>query len=236
MDKLINKQWRTPEAINEACAELREVMELLNKIATSGKRIAVFMGSARLQSDDPLYIHCKETAKALGQHDFAVMNGGGTGIMQAASEGIKEGGGESIALKTALIPCEQVHDSKLHDHQKAFKMFFNRRFGLLTAANCVVIYPGGFGTLNEFSELIMLLQMKIVDNIPVYLAQSRGKIGDALSGDQSDTWGNLQGFMKTHMGQQGYIKKGDEDNIGKIINIEDVDPKELAKILNSETS
>lgn len=136
-------------------------------LADFKKTVTVF-GSTRFPEDDHWYGVARELGKLLGAAGFGVVTGGGPGVMEAANRGAAEGNGESIGLNIKL-PYEQ----RINPFVKkwiGFHYFFVRKVMLSYSAQAYVYFPGGFGTLDEFFELITLIQTrKIATHIPVIL-------------------------------------------------------------------
>lgn len=131
-------------------------------------KTVTFFGSARTKSDDPGY----ETAEALGallaRDGFTVITGGGPGIMEAANKGAVEAGGESVGINIQL-PFEQRTNPYVRK-SIAFNYFFARKVIMNMSARAYVFFPGGYGTLNEFFELIELEQTgKVEQSVPIVL-------------------------------------------------------------------
>ena len=147
-----------------------EFVEGFDELATLSRGIAVF-GSARTRPDDPEYKAAQETAALLATQGFAVITGGGPGIMEAANRGAFEAGGLSIGCNIEL-PFEQ----KANPYQTlslTFKYFFVRKMMFVKYSLGFVIFPGGFGTLDELFEALTLMQTKKIRNFPIVLFGSQ---------------------------------------------------------------
>jgi len=128
---------------------------------------ATFWGSARLEPDNKYYQAAEELAAKLAKKDFSIISGGGPGIMEASNVGAFKVGGKSVGLNIQL-PFEQ----KLNPYTNQslnFDFFFSRKVMLTFASEVYVYFPGGFGTLDEFFEIITLIQTKKIEPIPIVL-------------------------------------------------------------------
>jgi uncharacterized protein (TIGR00730 family) len=128
---------------------------------------ATFWGSARLTPDNEYYKAAEELAAKLAKKGFAIISGGGGGIMEASNVGAFKVGGKSIGLNIEL-PFEQKLNPYTN-HSLQFHFFFSRKVMLTYAAEVYVYFPGGFGTLDELTEIITLIQTKKIRPIPVLL-------------------------------------------------------------------
>src|ERR1041384_1547994 len=143
-----------------------EFVEGFDELAAWTRGIAV-VGSARTKPDDPDYEAAQETGALLAAQGFAVITGGGPGIMEAANRGAFEAGGLSIGCNIEL-PFEQ----KANPYQTlslTFKYFFVRKMMFVKYSLAFVIFPGGFGTFDELFEALTLIQTKKIRNFPVVL-------------------------------------------------------------------
>jgi uncharacterized protein (TIGR00730 family) len=143
-----------------------EFVEGFDDLATVTRGVSLF-GSARTPPDDPFYAAAQETAALLVRAGFAVITGGGPGIMEAANKGALEAGGVSIGCNIEL-PFEQ-RPNAYQTRSLVFKYFFVRKTMFVKYSTAFIIFPGGFGTLDELFESLTLIQTRKIRNFPVVL-------------------------------------------------------------------
>lgn len=170
-----------------------EFVEGFDDLATLNRGIAIF-GSARSKPDHDDYKAAQKTAELLARQGFAVITGGGPGIMEAANRGAFEAGGLSIGCNIEL-PFEQNSNSYL-TRSLTFKYFFVRKMMFVKYSLGFIIFPGGFGTLDELFEALTLIQTKKIRNFPVVLFGTR-------------YWNGLLEWFREHMLPEGKIAETD---------------------------
>src|SRR5262249_25446829 len=143
-----------------------EFIEGFDNLAEIGKGVTIF-GSARTHPEDPQYQAAQAVARLLAGAGFAVITGAGPGIMEAANKGAKEGGGRSIGCNIEL-PFEQGANPYV-DTLVNFRYFFVRKTMFIKYSNAFIIFPGGFGTLDEAFEALTLIQTGKIYQFPVIL-------------------------------------------------------------------
>ena len=143
--------------------EINNGLALLNDIE---KPIITFFGSHRVAPETTYYQDAKQLACELGEHGYAILSGGGPGIMHAANSGATEAGAPSIGLKAELLKGEKVTEP-LFTHELSFHFLFARRFIMSIKSEALIFFPGGYGTLNELFEYAVLMQTGIVDTVPI---------------------------------------------------------------------
>lgn len=156
---LKNMDW-TVEKIRQ---EMTDGLALLKSI---DKPIVTIFGGHKVKPKSKEYEHCKKLTYELGKRGYAIMSGGGPGIMQAANEGAKLAGAPSIGIKASLLVNERAPD-KNFTRKMGCHFMFVRRFILSIKSEAMLFYPGGFGTLNEMFEYATLMKTNIADKVPM---------------------------------------------------------------------
>ena len=172
-----------------------EFVEGFEEMSEIGTAVSVF-GSARVGPDDAMYQGCVETAKLLGDAGFSIITGGGPGIMEAANKGAKLAGVSSVGCNIEL-PFEQSSNDFL-DVSIDFRYFFVRKTMFVKYAEAFVIFPGGYGTMDELFEALTLIQTHKVRDFPVVLFGS-------------DYWSGLLDWLRGTMVREAKIAPGDLD-------------------------
>jgi uncharacterized protein (TIGR00730 family) len=187
-DKKMPEAWR----VLRIQSEIVDGIEHLIKV----RYAAILFGSARLTPDNPHYRAAEEFGRLLSQSGVNVITGGGPGIMEAANKGAHNQGAKSIGLNISL-PMEQ-EANPYQDISLYFRYFFVRKFMFMKHAIAFVIFPGGFGTLDEMFEVLTLIQTGKSEPFPIILY---GR----------DYWAGLIDWMRDTMLAQGCISEGDLD-------------------------
>jgi uncharacterized protein (TIGR00730 family) len=161
---LDTEQVDPPDAVEQIAAEFRAGFAQVDKI---DRPAAALFGSARIGEDHPAYAAARVTGRLFGERGWAVVTGGGGGVMEAANRGAKEGGGLSVGFNIEL-PHEQRPNDYL-DIEYTFAHFYARKVCFVKPSEGFVIFPGGFGTLDELYEALTLIQTGKVRHFPVVL-------------------------------------------------------------------
>jgi len=148
---------------------MAEFVEGYEKLASIHPSVSIF-GSARTKPDDPIYGLTEDIAKRLSDAGFAIVSGGGPGVMEAANKGAQSGGSPSIGVNITLPNEEKPNEYQ--DISISFKHFFARKVMFVKYASAYVVMPGGFGTLDELAEILTLIQTGKSRRIPIILVHS----------------------------------------------------------------
>ena len=189
---------------------LSEFVEGFDAMAGLGPAITVF-GSARVASDSPAYKMARDIGRRLAKEGYAVITGGGPGVMEAANRGCQEAGGMSVGCNIEL-PHEQDINAYV-DLGVEFRYFFARKTMFVKYADGFVILPGGFGTMDELFESLTLIQTGKIRHFPVVLVGS-------------EFYGGLLAWIKAKLQAEGMISPGDLD----LMSVTD-DPAEVVRIV-----
>ena len=187
-----------------------EFVEGVDNLHEVGPAVSIF-GSARTGPDDPVYKKAETIAALFVKNNFAVITGGGGGIMEAANKGAAEAGGTSIGLNIVL-PFEQ-EPNEYSNLNLEFNYFFIRKVMFIKYAFAYIIMPGGFGTLDELFEAVTLVQTRRIKPFPIILVGS-------------DYWSGLKDWIKSRLSEKKRISPEDFD----ILQIVD-DPEEVVNIV-----
>ena len=185
--------------------EFVEGFDMLNEIGPA----VSFFGSARIKPSDPIYKKTEKIARLFVENNFAVITGGGGGVMEAANKGATEAGGTSVGLNI-ILPFEQRPNS-FANVKLEFKYFFIRKVMFVKYAAAYIILPGGFGTLDELFEAVTLVQTHRIKPFPLILVGS-------------DYWAGLIDWIKTKLLSEKRISPEDIE----ILQVMD-EPEEIVK-------
>ncbi|HNT36088.1 MAG TPA: TIGR00730 family Rossman fold protein [bacterium] len=172
---------------------MSEFVEGFEDLASVGSCVTIF-GSARVKEEDPHYQLAREMAAKLAGKGYAIMTGGGPGIMEAANRGAAEAHGQSIGLNIEL-PMEQ-NPNPYSNIRINFRYFFVRKVMLVKYSQAMLVFPGGFGTLDEFFETVTLIQTHKVKKYPVVLVVR-------------SFWSGLLDWIRIHLLDTGKISEED---------------------------
>jgi uncharacterized protein (TIGR00730 family) len=174
---------------------LGEFVDGFDALARVGPAVSVF-GSARLGADSPHYALALEVGRRLAERGYAVITGGGPGIMEAANRGASEAGGMSVGC-TIELPHEQAVNEYVN-LAIAFRYFFVRKTMFVKYSEAFIVFPGGFGTMDELFESLTLIQTGKALSFPVVLCGSAH-------------WAGLVRWVQARMLEEGLIGRSDMD-------------------------
>ena len=183
--------------------EFRQGFEAVDRI---DRPAVTIFGSARVRADDPLYAQARELARRFTDKGWAVVTGGGPGVMEAANRGATDGDGLSVGFNIEL-PHEQQSNPYV-GLSLTFRHFYVRKTMFVKAAEGFVVFPGGFGTVDELFEALTLIQTGKISHFPVVL------IG-------SDYWEEMLGWVRDELLADGMISPEDLDLLYVTDNLDD---------------
>jgi len=189
-ETLQSESWRVLRITSEFVAGFDHLAEVYPAVS--------IFGSARTQLANDYYNAAVKTAELIGKAGFAIITGGGPGIMEAANKGAKQGGALSIGCNIQL-PFEQVLNP-FCDKSMTFRYFFVRKTMFIKYSEAFITFPGGFGTLDELFGALVLIQTKKISNFPVILFGS-------------EYWAGLIDWMRARVLAENNITPEDVDNI-----------------------
>jgi len=187
---------------------MSELVEGFDELSRIGPAVSMF-GSARCRPGDPEYILAETIGRKLAERGFAVITGGGPGIMEAGNRGAISAGGSSIGLNIHL-PREQNHN-QFQTVSVDFRYFFVRKLMFVKYAVAFIIMPGGFGSLDELFEALTLIQTRRIKHFPLFLVDST-------------FWQPLLDWLKKDVVKRGFLTEAELD----LITVVD-DPDELVE-------
>lgn len=185
---------------------MAEFVDGYERLVAIRPAVSIF-GSARVAPGHPYYVLAEQAGRALSDAGFSVVTGGGPGIMEAANKGAYAGKGQSVGLNIQL-PHEQ-HTNPYQDISLSFRHFFVRKVMFVKYASAYVVLPGGFGTLDELSEILTLTQTGKTPRIPILLV---GR----------DYWAGLGDWIKARLVAEHMIDESDLDLFKLVDRPEDV--------------
>jgi uncharacterized protein (TIGR00730 family) len=192
---------------------MSEFVEGFEKLAKIGPCVTIF-GSARIKPEHPYYKMAEEIAYELVQDGYGVVTGGGPGIMEAGNKGARRGKGKSVGLNIYL-PHEQKGNLYIDaDKLITFDYFFVRKVMFMKDSQGFIVMPGGFGTLDELSEALTLIQTKKIGRFPIVMVGKK-------------FWGGMMDWIRKTLVVDGMIHEDDLE----LINLVDT-PKEAVKVIN----
>lgn len=177
---------------------MSEFVESFETMRDMPKMLVSVFGSARTPEDDPVYQSARKLGNLLAESGYGVITGGGPGVMEAAARGAYEKNGVSVGLNIQL-PMEQ-HPNPYQSASVSFNYFFVRKVSFLKYSTAVIVYPGGFGTLDELSEVLTMVQTGKINLIPIIFVNRK-------------FWGGLIRWFKNTMLKEKMISPEDMDLI-----------------------
>ena len=204
------------DLLSDADRIRNEFLEGFRAVERIDRPAVTLFGSARVDEGHPAYEEAREVGRRFAEAGFAVVTGGGPGVMEAANRGAKEGGGLSVGFNIDL-PHEQ-HENPYLDIELTFHHFYARKTMFVKAAEGFVIFPGGFGTLDELFESLTLIQTGKVLHFPVVLLDS-------------DYWRGLLGWLRERPLAEGMISPEDVE----LLHLTDSPAEAVARVVEAYT-
>jgi uncharacterized protein (TIGR00730 family) len=204
------------DLLSDADRIRNEFLEGFRAVERIDRPAVTLFGSARVDEGHPAYEEAREVGRRFAEAGFAVVTGGGPGVMEAANRGAKEGGGLSVGFNIDL-PHEQ-HENPYLDIELTFHHFYARKTMFVKAAEGFVIFPGGFGTLDELFESLTLIQTGKVLHFPVVLFDS-------------DYWQGLLGWLRERPLAEGMISPEDAE----LLHLTDSAAEAVARVVEAYT-
>jgi len=190
---------------------MAEFVEGFDELASVGPAVS-FFGSARIKPDNKYYKLAEKTAFEIARAGFAVITGGGAGIMEAANKGAADASGKSIGLNIEL-PLEQI-PNEYQNLSLHFRYFFCRKVMFLKYAHGFIVFPGGYGTMDEFCEALVLIQTLKQASFPVILMGS-------------EYWQGLIDWMREKMLEENKHISPEDMDVFTVLD----EPKDAVKII-----
>jgi uncharacterized protein (TIGR00730 family) len=202
-DFKLGESWRLFKIMGEFVDGIETLHDL-------GPAVSIF-GSARVNTEDPIFKKTEEIAALFAKNNFAVITGGGGGVMEAANKGASEASGKSVGLNIKL-PFEQIPNNYANIKLE-FKYFFIRKVMFVKYAAAYIAMPGGFGTLDELFEAVTLVQTHRIKPLPIILVGS-------------DYWSGLKDWIENRLLADQRVSPNDME----ILQIMD-DPEEIVSFV-----
>lgn len=203
-------------------SEHPKILQIMSELVQSHYQLAAtplpplvaIWGSARARPEEPAYQAAVEAARLLAEAGFSIITGGGPGIMEAGNKGARLGGAVSVGLPMQHLPGEPPN--KFLDHQLTFSHYFTRKHIFLRYASALVVFPGGYGTLDELFEALTLVQTRRISPIPIMLYDCQ-------------FWAGLLKWIQVKLAQEA--RTIDEDHAHLLMLSDDV--KEIVQIIQA---
>jgi uncharacterized protein (TIGR00730 family) len=185
-----------PDLVEHAARIGYEFLTGFKAVDQIGRPAATVFGSARIREGHPMYDLARQTGRLLAEEGFAVVTGGGPGIMEAANRGAQEAGGVSVGFRIHLARAEL--ENRYLDISVLFEHFYARKTMLVKAAEGFILFPGGFGTLDELFEALVLIQTEEVKHFPAIL------VGQSY-------WEGMLSWIRRHPVREAMVSPEDLD-------------------------